>query len=306
MQKSKLQSYLLLHLIVFIWGFTAVLGDLISVREAALVWYRMGLAGLFLLIYALIVKKPLKLPMKEAAKIIFVGFLIAIHWIFFFRAINISNVSITLAMFSMGAFFASILEPLIYKRRMLWYEVVFGLVIICGLFIIMQVEIHYLEGILSALFSVLVGVIFTLFNGKLIKKHDAVVIATYEFFAGFAFVTIYLLIAGKFVTGFFDVGVKDWFYIIILSSVCTAYAFTASVGVMRQLSPYTVMLTTNLEPVYGIILAFFILGESEKMSVPFYIGAVVILITVILNGIVKNRAEKKLLTTASVTNAPIN
>ena len=91
MQKSKLKSYLLLHLIVFIWGFTAVLGELITVREAALVWYRMGLAGVFLLIYALIVKKPLKLPMKEAAKIIFVGFLIAIHWVFFFRAINISN-----------------------------------------------------------------------------------------------------------------------------------------------------------------------------------------------------------------------
>lgn len=306
MQKSNFKSYLLLHLIVFIWGFTAVLGDLISVREAALVWYRMGLAGIFLLIYALIVKKPLKLPMKEAAKIIFVGFLIAIHWIFFFRAINISNVSITLAMFSMGAFFASILEPIVYKRRMLWYEVVFGLVIIAGLFVIMQVEMHYLEGIISALFSVFVGVMFTLFNGKLIHKHDSVVIATYEFFAGFAFVTIYLLLAGKFNAEFFDVSTKDWFYIIILSSICTAYAFTAAVAVMRELSPYTVMLTTNLEPVYGIILAFFILGESEKMSVPFYIGAVVILITVILNGIVKNRADKKLLLKASIPNAPIN
>ena len=159
----------------------------------------------------------------------------------------------------------------------------------------MQVEIRYLEGIISALFSVFVGVMFTLFNGKLIKNHDAVVIATYEFFAGFAFVTVYLLLAGKFVTGFFDVGLKDWFYIIILSSICTAYAFTAAVAVMRELSPYTVMLTTNLEPVYGIFLAFFIIGESEKMSVPFYIGSVVILITVILNGIVKNRSEKRLL-----------
>lgn len=304
MQKGNFKSYLLLHLIVFIWGFTAVLGDLISVREAALVWYRMGLAGIFLLIYALIIKKPLKLPTREAAKVIFVGFLIAVHWIFFFRAINISNVSITLAMFSMGAFFASILEPIVYKRKMLWYEVLFGLVIICGLFIIMQVEIRYLEGIISALFSVFVGVMFTLFNGKLIKNHDAVVIATYEFFAGFAFVTVYLLVAGKFVAGFFDVSLMDWIYILILSSICTAYAFTASVGVMRQLSPYTVMLTTNLEPVYGIFLAFFIIGESEKMSIPFYIGAVIILITVILNGIVKNRSEKKLLRIALEKESP--
>jgi len=288
MRNDNLKSYLQLHLIVFIWGFTAVLGDLISIRETSLVWYRMGLAGLFLLFYFLVTKKSFQLPFKAVTQLVLVGLLIAIHWIFFFKAINVSNVSITLAMFSVGAFFASILEPLFYKRKMLWYEVFFGLIIIVGLFIIMQVEIRYLEGILCALFSVFVDVLFTLFNGKLIQKYDSAVITLYEFLAGFLFVSIYLFFQDKFSTDFFLLSGNDWVLILILSSVCTAYAFTASVNVMRKLSPYTVMLTTNLEPVYGIILAYFIIGEDEKMSLPFYIGSVIILITVILNGVVKH------------------
>jgi len=290
---NNLKSYLNLHLIVFIWGFTAVLGELITIREASLVWYRMLLATGFLLVYLIITKKKLLLPPKAILKLVFVGFLIAIHWIFFFKAINISNVSITLAMFSVGAFFASVLEPLFYKRKMLWYEVLFGLVIIAGLFIIMQVEIKYLDGILCALFSVFVGVLFTLFNGKLIQQHDSTIITLYEFFAGFLFVSVYLLYDGKFTPAFFEVSTNDWLLILLLSSVCTAYAFTASVNVMKRLSPYTVMLTTNLEPVYGIILAYFIIGEDEKMSVPFYIGSAIILLTVILNGIIKNKIKVK-------------
>ncbi len=288
MRNDNLKSHLNLHLIVFIWGFTAVLGALISVKEASLVWYRMLFAGLFLLIYLFITKKSFILPLKAIINLTLVGFLIALHWILFFKAINISNVSITLAMFSVGAFIASILEPIFYKRKMLWYEVLFGLVIIAGLFIIMQVEIKYLQGMLCALSSIFIGVLFTMFNGKLIQKYDSSVIAVYEFFAGFVFVTFYLFLQGKFTLGFFEVSSKDWILILILSSICTAYAFTTSVGVMRKLSPYTVMLTTNLEPVYGIFLAYFIIGEKEKMSIHFYIGSVIILVIIILNGVVKN------------------
>ncbi|WP_310557130.1 DMT family transporter [Flavobacterium sp.] len=293
MPNDNLKSHLNLHLIVFIWGFTAVLGALISVKDASLVWYRMLLAGLFLFLFLLYKKKSVRLPFRSAIHLILVGFLIAIHWIFFFKAITISNVSITLAMFSVGAFMASILEPLFYKRKMLWYEVFFGLIIIAGLSIILKVEINYLEGMLCALFSVFIGVIFTLLNGKLIQKYDSTVIALYEFFAGFFLVTIYLFFQGTFTKHFFQITSNDWILILILSSICTAYAFTASVNVMKKLSPYTVMLTTNLEPVYGIFLAYFIIGNEEKMSSSFYIGALIILITVILNGIVKNYYKQK-------------
>lgn len=294
MQKSNnLKSYLNLHLIVFIWGFTAILGELITVKEENVVWYRMLLAGIFMLLYVLITKKPWRLPLKSFFQLIAVGLLIALHWIFFFKAINVSNVSITLAVFSTGAFFASILEPIFFNRKMLWYEVFFGLIIIGGLLMIMQVETQYILGMVYALISVFLGVTFTLFNGKLIQKYDPSVITLYEFFAGVFFVSLYLLYGGKFTPEFFNVSTNDWILLIILSSVCTAYAFTASVNVMKKLTPYTVMLTTNMEPVYGIILAYFILGEKEKMSPAFYIGAVIILATVILNGVLKNYKPKK-------------
>ncbi len=293
MQKDNLKSYLNLHLIVFIWGFTAILGALITIQADALVWYRMLLATVFLFLFILFKKESFRIPIKEFFKLIFVGLLIALHWIFFFQAIHVSNVSITLAVFSLGAFLASILEPVFYGRKVLWYEVFFGLIIIAALAMILKVEINYFEGILYALISIIIGVLFTLMNGKLIEKHEPSVITFYEFLAGVIFITIYFLLTHKFNADFFILSTSDWVYLLILSSICTAYAFTASVKVMRILSPYTVMLTTSLEPVYGIILAFFIIGEKEKMSTEFYFGAVLIVVTVILNGVVKHYLSNK-------------
>jgi drug/metabolite transporter (DMT)-like permease len=293
MQRGNLKSYLNLHLIVFIWGFTAILGALISIDADALVWFRMLFASVFLFLFLYFNKESFRIPIKEFFKLIFVGLLIAVHWIFFFEAIHVGNVSITLAVFSLGAFLTSILEPLFYGRKILWYEVFFGLIIIAGLAMILQVEINYLSGILYALASIIIGVLFTLMNGKLIEKNEPSVITFYEFLAGVFFISIYFLITNKFNSEFFILTKNDWIYILILSSVCTAYAFTASVKVMRILSPYTVMLTTSLEPVYGIILAYFIIGGKEKMSIEFYIGAVLIVITVILNGIVKHYLSNK-------------
>lgn len=293
MRSGKLITYLNLHLIVFIWGFTAILGALISIKADALVWYRMLFAGLFLFLFIVYKKKSFKIPLKEFSKLIFVGFLIAVHWIFFFKAIHISNVSVTLSVFSLGAFFTSLLEPLFYGRKVLWYEVFFGLIIIAGLVLILQVEMNYFEGILYALASIIIGVLFTLMNGKLIHKHESSVITFYEFMSGVLFISIYFLFTNTFNAGFFILSTNDLILILILASVCTAYAFTASVKIMQKLSPYTVMLTTSLEPVYGIILAFFIIGGKEKMSFEFYIGAILIVITVILNGFIKHYYTEK-------------
>ena len=288
MQNDKFKSYLNLHLIVFIWGFTAILGALITITADALVWYRMLFASVFLSLFIVFKKKSFRIPIKSFFKLIFVGLLIALHWIFFFKAIHVSNVSITLSVFSLGAFFASILEPIFYGRKVLWYEVFFGLIIIAGLALIMKVEVNYIEGMLYALVAIILGVLFTLMNGKLIENHDPSVISFYEFLAGVFFITIYFLIQQKFSLDFFILTVNNWILILILASICTAYAFTASVKVMQKLTPYTVMLTTNLEPVYGIVLAYFILGGKEKMSFEFYIGALIIVITVILNGVIKH------------------
>ena len=292
MPNDNLKSYLNLHLIVFIWGFTAILGALITIDANFLVWYRMLFAALFLGTFLLIKKIPFEISFSAVLKLVFVGLLIALHWFTFFESIKVATVSITLSVFSLGAFIASILEPIFYGRKVLWYEVFFGLVIIAGLALILQVEINYLHGMLLALVSIVLGVVFTLFNGKLIAHHEPSVIAFYEFLAGFLFISIYFLFKGSFTMESFVLTPKNWLLILLLASICTAYAFTASVKVMRRLSPYTVMLTTNLEPVYGIVLAYFIIGGKEKMSAEFYIGALIIVIKVILNGIIKHYMEK--------------
>jgi drug/metabolite transporter (DMT)-like permease len=293
MQSDNLKSYLNLHLIVFIWGFTAILGALITIPADNLVWYRMLFASGFLGLFLIVKKKSFRIPTRELMQLVFVGLLIALHWIFFFQAIHVSNVSITLSVFSLGAFFASLLEPIFYGRKVLWYEVFFGLIIIAGLFLILQVESGYIYGFYYALVSIILGVLFTLINGKLIAKHDPSVITFYEFLSGVFFISFYFIFQGKFTVDFFVLTLNNWLLLFILASICTAYAFTASVKVMRKLTPYTVMLTTNLEPVYGIILAYFIIGGKEKMSAEFYIGALIIVITVILNGIIKHYYKGK-------------
>lgn len=297
MPNDRLKSYLNLHLIVFIWGFTAILGALITIAADVIVWYRMLFAALFLGLYIFSSRRSFRIPWYSLLKLSFVGLLIALHWIFFFHAIHVSNVSITLSVFSLGAFLASLLEPLFYGRKVLWYEVFFGLVIIAALAVIMQVEVNYFEGMLFALVSIVLGVLFTLSNGKLIQSHDSAVITFYEFLAGIFFISCYFFFQNKFTVDFFDVSFNNWMLLLVLSSVCTAYAFTASVKVMKQLSPYTVMLTTNLEPVYGIVLAYFIIGGKEKMSPSFYIGAVIIILTVIMNGVLKHRRNIRIRTT---------
>ena len=293
MQNDNLKSYLLLHFIVFIWGFTAILGALISLDALPLVWWRMSLAVVFILIYIKIKKINLKIPKKTFLAFLFAGLIIALHWLTFFKAIKVSNVSVTLACLSTGAFFTSILEPLLFGKKVVWYEVLFGLVVIAGLYIIFNVEVDYVFGIVLALTSAFLSALFTVINAKYTKIYMPSVISFYELSGGVAFLSIYLLFTDGFTIDFFSLSIEDLGWLILLASVCTAYAFIASVKVMKYLSPYTVMLTINLEPIYGIILALLIFKDSEHMNPMFYVGAGIILLTVILNGIIKKTKKTR-------------
>ncbi|KJJ37538.1 DMT family transporter [Aequorivita vladivostokensis] len=293
MRNDKLLNYLHLHFIVFIWGFTAVLGALISLEAIPLVWYRMLLAAGFVFLFLIFKKENLRFSLRTLGKFCFAGILIALHWLTFFGAIKASNVSVTLAVLSTGAFFASLLEPLLYGRKIILYEVLFGLIVVVGLYIIFDVEASYTLGIILALISAFLSALFSVINGKFVLQHKASAISFYELLFGVIGISIYLAFGGKFNTEFFTVSVHDWIYLIILASACTAYAFIASIQVMKWISPYTVMLTINMEPVYGIILALIVLGDSENMSPQFYYGALIILLTVIANGIIKITQERK-------------
>ena len=222
------------------------------------------------------------------------GITIALHWVTFFQAIKVSNVSVTLATMSTASFFTAILEPIWYGRKIIVYEIVFGVIIIFGLYIIFQVETDYLYGILLALISSFLSVVFTLINGKMTTYQKPSVISFYELGTGVLFLTGFLALKNEFSLEFFNLSGSDWMFIGLLASICTAYAFIASVKIMRYITPYTVVLTVNLEPVYGIVLAFFILGEDEKMRPMFYVGAFIIILTVIANGILKQLDVKKI------------
>jgi drug/metabolite transporter (DMT)-like permease len=291
MLSDNTKSYLHLHLIVFIWGFTAILGALITLEAMPLVWFRMLFAVFFILIYIKWKKIPIKVPKKVILKFLIAGLIIALHWFTFFRAIKVSNVSITLACLSTGAFFTSIIEPIFFKKKMVWYEIFFGLIVVFGLTIIFNVEGKYVEGIALALTSAFLSASFAVINSKFVQQYDATVISFYELSGGVLFFSVFLLFLGSFNAEFFKLSLEDFIYLMVLSSVCTAYAFIASTAVMKFLSPYTVMLTINLEPIYGIILAVLWFKDKEQMSPEFYIGAVIILITVIINGIIKSRAK---------------
>ncbi|MGB3592044.1 MAG: DMT family transporter [Nonlabens sp.] len=299
MQDARVLNYLHLHFIVFVWGFTAILGALISIDSIPLVWWRMLLAVGFIGIYMKIKGIPLqlfgkdRLPARRIWLLIVAGCVIALHWVTFFGAIKASNVSVTLAMMSTGAFFTSLLEPLFTSKRFVWYESLFGIVIIAALYYIFQVESQYFTGMLLGLTSALLSAIFSIMNVRFARDHPPSTISFYELLSGVVLLSLAFVMLPIDFIGPFQLSPNDWLWMLLLASVCTAYAFIASVKVMRFLSAYTVMLTTNLEPVYGIVLAYVILGSSEEMTPQFYLGAVIILLVIVANGIIKMKQKQK-------------
>jgi len=289
MPNASLKHYLHLHVLVVIAGFTAILGELISIGSIKLVWYRMIIAGLLMGLYIFFRKINLKVKPKQLLLFFIAGVIIALHWITFFEAINQSNVSLTLAMFSTGAFFAALIEPLFYKRHIKIYEIVFGLIVIIGVYLITSTEWHQSAGIILGLLSALFSSLFAIINGRFIKSHRASVISFYEFISGVLLLTVFIIFSDAgFNREFFLLPKTDWIYIFILASLCTTYAFIAVVNIMKYVSPYSVIISYNLEPVYGILLAILMFPEQEQMSIQFYLGTALIIAVVLLDGIYKN------------------
>lgn len=295
MQNDKLNNHIHLHFLVLIAGFTAILGELISIDAIPLVWFRMSIAGVLMFLFIKIKKRSLKVPIKAVIRFSIAGIIIALHWITFFAAIKASNISITLAMFSTGAFFASLIEPLFYKRKIIDYEILFGLIVIAGVILITQSELHYILGIALGISSALFATLFAVLNGQFVQNYKASVISFYEFVSGVLFMSIFIALTGDgFDSSYFQLTASDWTCLIILASVCTAYAFIASIHVMKYITPYTLVLTYNLEPIYGIVLAIIIFPQTETMRPLFYLGAGLIISTVLLNAVFKNSNKSKI------------
>ena len=278
-----------LHMIVFLWGFTAILGKLIEANAQILTFYRMLFAALFLFIFIRFFKKEsIKVSKKLFIQLSVIGGFMAFHWLCFFYSIKVSNVSIALSCLSLSTLFASILEPIIFKRKVDISEVVMGIVIVICMGLIFKTEFQYKEGIFYGILTALFGTIFSVFNGKIFGKTSSGNIIFYEIFSGLLILTVFYLLTGQ-IFQLNEISTHDLTLVILLASVFTAFPMLESVNLMKYISPFTLILTVNLEPVYGIILAFFIFGESEQMSPIFYGASLIMISAIIVNGVLKSR-----------------
>lgn len=283
-----------LHLIVFLWGFTAILGKLIQANAQILVFYRMLFAAIFLFVFIRVFKKEsIKVSKKIFFQLAAIGLAMALHWYCFFYSIKVSNVSIALSCLSLSTLFASILEPIIFKRKVDISEVIMGTVIVACILLIFKTEFHFKEGIIYGILCAVFGTIFSVFNGKMFGKTSSGNIIFYEIFCGWFILMVFYLLSGQ-IFQMNEINYRDLALICLLASVFTAFPMLESVNLMKYISPFTLILTVNLEPVYGIILAFFIFGESEHMSPIFYIASGVMILAIIVNGLIKAKKTKNL------------
>lgn len=289
---SLSRNLLILHATVFVWGFTGILGALISVSAILLVWYRVLIAFITLYIYFKATGTSLKINFQAFIRLFLTGAVVGLHWILFFQSIKISTVSVTLVCLSSITLFTAILEPLFNRTRISKLEILIGLMIILGIYLIFKFESKYTLGIICGLCSALCASIFSIINSKQIKNRPAPVIAFYEMIGAWIWISLFLLISKVF-TANMTLNLKDFFYLFILGTVCTSLAYVAGVSVMKELSAFRVALITNLEPVYGIILAFILFGKEEHMIAGFYFGALIILASIFIYPYIKVRLEKQ-------------
>ena len=302
---AQLKHYLLLHFVVLIWGFTAALGLLISIPSVEVVFYRTLLASLALAMVLLVGKKPWALNRSTVVSIMGTGTLIAAHWILFFAAARVANASVCLAGMATCSLWTSLLEPWMTGRKIRVYEVGLGLLVIVGLYVIFRFEFDHAPGLAMAVGSAMLGAVFTILNARFAQHHDAYVITFYEMVGAcasvalfFPFYAAYLSEAG---TLLLIPTASDWLYLLVLSLVCTLYAFSVSVHLMRYVTAFAMNLTNNLEPVYGILLAVLIFGEKEAMSVPFYVGTSIILLSVLAYPVIRRVQRRRALSTELIS-----
>lgn len=291
---GKYKFFLLLHFTVFLWGFTGVLGKLIDGSSLQITISRTIIAFISLLLYLLLGKKFKKHSTKYILQYCGVGVFIGFHWYAFFESIHQSNVSVALTCLASASLFVALLNPFIGKQKTFKpYEMLLGLLAILGIYIVFNFEGQYTLGIILGLITSLLGAVFTIINGNFIERGDDVThITLYEMLGA----TLTIGICGLFNSDFtldFPFQFDDWIYIIILGTLCTAFAFLLGIYVMKEVSAYTVTMTVNLEPIYSIAMALMIFKEDEHMSKGFYLGGGIIMLSIFLNGIITKRIKNR-------------
>lgn len=289
-------DYVKLHFIVFLWGFTAVLGKLITIPTVEMVLYRTLLAALGMAIVIIASRRgTLQVAPHDLFKLLAIGFIVAVHWLAFFGSARVSNVSVSLVGFATNSLWAALLEPWFNRTRIKKFELLLGLVVILGLYIIFSFNFQYKLGLLLGIGAGFTSALFAVFNAKLVKRIPAFTITLYEMTGAFLSIALFLPLYKITLAENHQLQLNptrmDWLYITVLAGVCSVYAYSVGVELMKKISVFLLQLTLNLEPVYGIIMAVIIFKDKEKMGLNFYIGTAVILSAVALYPVLKRRFD---------------
>jgi len=274
---------------VIILGLTGVFGKLISLNAKELVWYRMLIAFIVLAVFLLIKKQLFKIKLKDFFGILSVGALVTFHWLFFFEAIKVSTISVAVVCLATSSLLSALIEPIFFKRKILYYELIMGVLVLASIAYMLGTETQYLLGYFYGIISALLATLFTLFNAKYIGKVEAAKITMIEMLSGVIIVSIILLLNGEYSIFYTSISFSDFSYLLILGIICTAMVFVWMIEILRHITPYSLIMAVNLEPIYSIILALIIFGESELMSISFYVGSSVIIGVVSLESYLKKR-----------------
>lgn len=286
---QKYRYHLWLHLIILMWGFTGILGKLIHLDAIIIVWYRVIIAAAFLALYFIWKGKSFFFPKQHAWKVILVGMIVAGHWMSFYYSIQLSTASLGILCLSTTTLHVTWLEPLVMKRKFSWVEFLFGLCVIFGIyFVASDFGAQERNALYFGLFSALMAALFSVFNGRIAQDVESAYITLYELITGIIFISMVLWSTGKLTFPMLKMTLSDGLWLLFLGVVCTSFAFLMTIEIVKKLGAFTVSLSINLEPVYTIILAIFILKEHKLLNLNFYIGSMVIILVVIANGLYKN------------------
>ena len=277
------KAFIQLHIAVFLAGFTAVLGRLITLNEGLLVWYRLLITVLVLALMLYVKKEFKKIGTKDIFRMAGVGGIIAFHWVTFYGSIKYGNISVALVCLSAAGFFSALIEPVLFKKKIVLAEVLLGLLAIAGIYIIFDFHPKFKLGIAYGILAALGAAVFPMLNKQLIKEFSPRTLTFYELFGGFIILSLLLPFYLKFTpNSYFIPTSTDFGWLIILALICTVLCFDLQLKALRKISAFTSNLMYNLEPLYGIILAFIFFGEGKSFHKEFYIGVALILLAIVL------------------------
>lgn len=283
-----------LQFLILLWGFTGVFGKLITLSALPIVWYRTGVAALAIFLYLHLKGVKINISQSQLLQFLGIGFIIALHWFTFYWSIKVSNVSVALSTLSMGALFTSFLEPLFFRWKIDFQEVIIAIVVSACVMIIFRASPQYALGIGLGILCSFLSALFSVLNAKAQKGSNPINITLIEMLGGFICINLLMIFVQP--KSFVEVFSVDWInfgWLILLGVVFTAFAQIEMVALLKHVSPYTLLLNVNLEPVYGIILAYLIFGQSEQMSSIFYVATGVMIFAIVINSLIKRKRNSK-------------